>query len=242
MSCQLLNLVLEELQMNSLKQALQLLPYSLKTDPVVVAMYETVAIQLQEAYEDAHALADVKKVDQLPESMLDLIAYEKHVDFYDNQLSIVQKRKLIKSSISWHRKKGTRWAVERVVSIVYPNAKIQEWFEYDGEAYRFKVEVDEPFIASKDMKRLRAMIEATKNKRSWLEYVAIKLPQSKQIELESAHWHYPVYLPVCGTFHCDGLPGKENETTVELNKINYAYPVHLPVTGEIYTNEVMNEW
>lgn len=92
--------------MNSLKQSLQLLPYSLKKDPVVVAMYEAVSIQLHEAYEDAHALADVKKVDQLPESMLDLIAYEKHVDFYDNHLTIVQKRELIKSSISWHRKKG----------------------------------------------------------------------------------------------------------------------------------------
>lgn len=242
MSYQLLNLVLEELQMNSIKHALQLLPYSLKTDPVVVAMYEAVAIQLQEAYEDAYALADVKKVDQLPESMLDLIAYEKHVDFYDNNLSTFQKRELIKSSISWHRKKGTRWAVERVVSIVYPNAKIQEWFEYDGEAYRFKVEVDEPFIASKDMKRLRAMIEATKNKRSWLEYVAIKLRQSHHMELESNHWQYPVYLPICGTLHCDGVPGNSNDSSIELHKVHYTYPVHLPIAGEIYPNEVMSEW
>lgn len=228
--------------MNNLEEVLKLLPSSLHSDPVVVAMYEAAALQLHEVYEEAHALADLVNVDNLPESMLDLIAYEKHVDFYDNELSVFQKRELIKSSISWHRKKGTRWAVERVVSIVYPNANVQEWFEYDGEKYRFKVEVDEPFIVGKDMKRLRAMIEATKNKRSWLEYIAIKLPQSKQIELESAHWQYPVYLPVCGTFHCDGLPGKADETTVELHKVNYSYPVHLPIAGEIYPNEVMNEW
>lgn len=228
--------------MNSLDQALQLLPYSLKKDPVVVAMYEAVAIQLHEAYEDARTLVDIVNVDKLPEFMLDLIAYEKHVDFYDNDLSITQKRELIKSSISWHRKKGTRWAIERVVSIVYPNANVQEWFEYDGEKYRFKVEVDEPFIVSKDMKRLRAMIEATKNKRSWLEYIAIKLPQTEFIELESNEYYYPVHLPVCGTFDCEGLPGTQQAANTEINKVTYNYPVQLPIAGEIYVNEVLNEW
>lgn len=228
--------------MTSLEQALKLLPISLTKDPVVIAMYEAAVIQLQEAYEEAHAVVDIVNVDKLPESLLDLIAYEKHVDFYDNELSLTQKRELIKSSISWHRKKGTRWAVERVVSIVYPNANVQEWFEYDGHKYRFKIEVDEPFIVSKDMKRLREMVEATKNKRSWLEYIAIKLPQTQYIELESAQYQYPVYLPICGTFHCEGAPGIKQSEELVLQTVNYTYPVHLPICGEIYANEVIDEW
>jgi len=220
----------------------KLLPYSLSQDPVLVAMFEAVVIQLKEAYDEADLLYDLVNIDKLPESLLDLIAYEKHVDFYDHQLTILQKQELIKSSISWHRKKGTRWAVERVVSIVYPNANVYEWFEYDGHKYRFKIEVDEPFIASKDMKRLRELVEATKNKRSWLEYIAIRMPQTHYIELDSDKYQYPVYLPICGTFRCEGMPSKSKEKTIELQNVNYTYPVYLPICGELYPSEVMVEW
>lgn len=220
----------------------KLLPYSLSQDPVLVAMFEALVIQLKEAYDEADLLYDLVNIDKLPEPLLDVIAYEKHVDFYDNQLTIEQKRELIKSSISWHRKKGTRWAVERVVSIVYPNANVYEWFEYDGHKYRFKIEVDEPFIASKDMKRLRELIEATKNKRSWLEYIAIKMPQTQYIELDSDQYHYPIYLPICGTFHCEGVPGAATDKALEMKSENYTYPVYLPICGEIHTNEVIDLW
>jgi len=220
----------------------KLLPYSLSQDPVLVAMFEALVIQLKEAYDEADLLYDLVNIDKLPEPLLDVIAYEKHVDFYDNQLTIEQKRELIKSSISWHRKKGTRWAVERVVSIVYPNANVYEWFEYDGHKYRFKIEVDEPFIANKDMKRLRELVEATKNKRSWLEYIAIKMPQTQYIELESDHFHYPIYLPICGTFHCEGVPGAATDKALEMKSENYTYPVYLPICGEIHTNEVIDLW
>ena len=220
----------------------KLLPYSLSQDPVLVAMFEALIIQLKEAYDEADLLYDLVNIDKLPEPLLDVIAYEKHVDFYDNQLTIEQKRELIKSSISWHRKKGTRWAVERVVSIVYPNANVYEWFEYDGHKYRFKIEVDEPFIASKDMKRLRELVEATKNKRSWLEYIAIKMPQTQYIELDSDQYHYPIYLPICGTFHCEGVPGAATDKALEMKSENYTYPVYLPICGEIHTNEVIDLW
>lgn len=220
----------------------KLLPYSLSQDPVLVAMFEALVIQLKEAYDEADLLYDLVNIDKLPEPLLDVIAYEKHVDFYDNQLTIDQKRELIKSSISWHRKKGTRWAVERVVSIVYPNANVYEWFEYDGHKYRFKIEVDEPFIASKDMKRLRELVEATKNKRSWLEYIAIKMPQTQYIELDSDQYHYPIYLPICGTFHCEGVPGAATDKALEMKSENYTYPVYLPICGEIHTNEVIDLW
>lgn len=220
----------------------KLLPYSLSQDPVLVAMFEALVIQLKESYDEADLLYDLVNIDKLPEPLLDVIAYEKHVDFYDKQLTIEQKRELIKSSISWHRKKGTRWAVERVVSIVYPNANVYEWFEYDGHKYRFKIEVDEPFIASKDMKRLRELVEATKNKRSWLEYIAIKMPQTQFIELDADQYHYPIYLPICGEIHCEGVPGATTEEAIEVKSENYTYPVYLPICGEIYTNEVIDLW
>lgn len=221
---------------------LKLLPYSLRQDPVFVAIAEAVEIQLKQAYQEAEALYNLVDIDNLPEALLDHLAYEKHVDFYEVDLPVEQKRELIKASIKWHRKKGTRGAVEDVVSIIYKNAQVFEWFEYGGEEYRFKIEVEEPFIANEDMKRLKKMVEATKNKRSWLEYVAVKMQQNQYIEIESNKSHYPVYLPICGEVYCEGMPGLGTIKNIEIKSNNFTYPVYMPICGEIYPNEVMDTW
>lgn len=221
---------------------LKLLPHSLRQDPVLVAIAEATEIQLKQAYQEAETIYNIIDIDKMPEELLDLLAYEKHVDFYEVDLLIEQKRGLVKASRKWHRKKGTRGAVEDVVSIIYKNAQVFEWFEYGGRKYRFKIEVDEPFVAREDMKRLRKMVEATKNKRSWLEYVAVKMPQKQYIELDSAQYHYPVYLPICGEVVCEGIPGAGTDKTIEIETKNYTYPVYLPICGEIYANEVMDTW
>ncbi|WKT76942.1 phage tail protein I [Lysinibacillus fusiformis] len=221
---------------------LKLLPRSLRQDPVLVAIAEAVEIQLKQAYQEAEDIYNLVDSDKVPESLLDLLAYEKHVDFYEVGLPVTQKRALVKASVKWHRKKGTRGAIEDVVSIIYKNAQVFEWFEYGGEEYRFKIEVEEPFIANEDMKRLKKMIEATKNKRSWLEYVAVKMQQTQYIELESNKSYYPVYLPICGELYCEGVPGIGSNKTVEIETKKYTYPVYMPICGEIYTNEVIDQW
>lgn len=162
--------------MNSLQDysILDLLPISLKKDPFIIALAEAIEIQLNEAYQDAMKLTNFNDVDNLPEPLLDYLAYQRHVDFYENDLSIDQKRKLIKNATMWHRKKGTPWAVEEVVSVVFNNAEAKEWFDYEGKPFFFRVETDDTLKQSTDLDRLVKMIDATKNKRSHLENVTIK--------------------------------------------------------------------
>ncbi|MFJ8100430.1 phage tail protein I [Lysinibacillus sp. NPDC096212] len=221
---------------------LKLLPHSLRQDSVLVAIAEAAEIQLKQAYQEAEAIYNLVDIDKMPEALLDLLAYEKHVDFYEVDLPVEQKRALVKASRKWHRKKGTRGAVEDVVSIIYKNAQVFEWFEYGGEEYRFKIEVEEPFIANEDMKRLKRMVEATKNKRSWLEYVAVKIKQTQYIEIESNKYHYPVYLPICGELYCEGMPGVSTNKNIELETENFTYPVYMPICGQIHPNEVIDTW
>lgn len=205
---------------------MKLLPISLQSDPVVVVMFEAAIIQLQELYDKAMMVVDFVNIDKLPEDLLDLIAFEKHVDFYDNDLTIEQKRELIKTSISWHRKKGTRWAVENVVSIVYKNAQVYEWFEYEGDPYFFCIYVDEPFIFAKDLKRLTNLIDATKNKRSWLEYIAIKLRQTDYLKLEHFSYSYPNYYEKCGELITYPIHGLGIGSVIGLPDLQYRYPVY----------------
>ncbi|BAQ11436.1 phage tail protein [Bacillus sp. OxB-1] len=149
---------------------LNLLPYSLIQDPVLVAIAEAAEIQLKEAYREAEALSNLVDTENVPEHLLDLLAYEKHVDFYDVSLPVEKKRAVVQASISLHRKKGTPLAVEKALSSIGIKNKVVEWFEYNGNPYHFIIVFgfdDETDRAAR--RRIKNIISPTKNTRSWLE-------------------------------------------------------------------------
>jgi phage tail P2-like protein len=145
----------------------RLLPDSLKNDPDAKAMMQVVSEQLQKIYVKILPYIGL----DIPANMLDLVAYEKHVDFYDVTLSEEQKRELIKKSKAFHKKKGTPAAVEEVVSTVYPGGKVTEWYEYGGQPFHFKVEVDSPIGVNIDLALLTKMIESVKRKTAVLDAI-----------------------------------------------------------------------
>ena len=73
----------------------------------------------------------------MPEAVIDLLAWQWHVDFYEPfkpNLSLQTKRELVKSSIRWHRKKGTPWAVKEILRQLGFKAELKEWFELPAGA------------------------------------------------------------------------------------------------------------
>lgn len=107
----------------------------------------------------------------IPEMLLDIIAKEEHVDYYDDRLSADQKRALIRSSWSVHRRKGTAQAIEDVVSIILDKAKIVEWFEYGGDPYHFRIEIDGPIRSERDLPSAFRAVEKNKRKSTRLESI-----------------------------------------------------------------------
>ncbi len=110
------------------------------------------------------------RIDELESELVDALAIALHVDYYDASLPIDKRRALVKNSTRWHMRKGTKGVVQEMVATVWDGCNVEEWFEYGGEPYYFRVvnitaaHVDEDVIR----KVLRA-IYATKNERSWLE-------------------------------------------------------------------------
>lgn len=148
----------------------QLLPDSLRQIPDVKALSQAISVVLQKKYQEEKQMINGGYKD----AAIDLLAWEKHVDFYDPSLSLEQKKKLVDEADEWHKRKGTPWAVEQVVSIIFQNAKVQEWFEYGGDPFRFRIETEQVFSSSDDLTRLLKLVDATKNKRSRLEEITIK--------------------------------------------------------------------
>lgn len=118
---------------------LDLLPQSLKQDPEVCAIAQALDPEFQEISATIVQTMVLHNVDNLPEDVLGLLAWQFHVDFYDPGLDIDQKRALVKSAIRRHRMKGTPAAVEELMQQVFGDGTVEEWFEYDGQPYHFRV-------------------------------------------------------------------------------------------------------
>ena len=114
------------------------------------------------------------RLDELPEVVIDLLAWQLHVDFYEPDLPLDTKRALIRNSIPWHRRKGTPYAVQEMVSTVLAEGKVYEWFEYGGDPYKFRVETTDTMPSNTAYSRLVNMVNAVKNTRSWLEEIIVR--------------------------------------------------------------------
>lgn len=153
---------------------LDILPPSIKRDPQVQALSAAFSPEYQEVSNAILQCILLARLDEQPEEVVDLLAWQLHVDYYEAEMPIEKKREMVRLSTPWHRHKGTPWAVEQAVSMIFQNAVVSEWFEYGGQPYYFRVETEQPFTADTDLNRLIKLINSAKNTRSWLENITIK--------------------------------------------------------------------
>ena len=118
-------------------------------------------------------------IDMLGSELINTLAIQMHCDFYDDTLPLAVRRNLVKNSIAWHRIKGTPAAVEQMIQTVYQTGVVEEWFDYGGEPFFFKVNLGDSQITTQKIKNLIKMINVSKNVRSWLEVLRF----SKSIDI-----------------------------------------------------------
>jgi phage tail P2-like protein len=119
------------------------LPPTLKADETMYALAKTIEAELKETIQLSRQNIIYARIDELPEALLDILAYDMHIDWYDSRYNVEAKRRIIKDSVKVHKRLGTKYAVEKALSDVFPqNSRVEEWFEYGGEPYRFRVIID----------------------------------------------------------------------------------------------------
>lgn len=81
----------------------------------------------------------LSRIDELPEPVLDLLAWQYHVDNYEPlSLPIEQKRAQVRDAILIHRKKGTPWALKQELKNIGFPVEIDE---DTGQPYIFDIKV-----------------------------------------------------------------------------------------------------
>lgn len=188
-----------------------ILPTSISEDEGVKGTADAVSEELT-AVTDLIPIALVySRINLLPEKILDLLAWQFHVDDYDDSARIEIKRKQVKTAIAVHRYKGTAYAVRLVVDGLAGGAKVREWPEYEGKPYHFRVEQMPDMVrCGEDVNALVRAIGSAKNVRSWLD----ELRWSRELEVRT---RYAIAAGVSKEIHV-GLPKINNVNAIQPNR------------------------
>ena len=147
----------------------------MQQDPTVIALCSSLNPQFQHLGEEVKACLIYSRVDYLNDNILDELAWQMHVDWYDSTASIDIKRNIIKNSLKVHQHRGTPYAVELVVQNYFGDGRVEEWFEYNGNPYMFKVVTSNASVTSELANQFTMAVNSVKNLRSHLEQIVIEL-------------------------------------------------------------------
>ena len=78
-------------------------------------------------------------IDTVAEEVLDALAVNWKIDWYDTGYDIEQKRRIVKTALNIRRTMGTAGAARTQADAIYPGTKLEEWFEYGGTHGRVNV-------------------------------------------------------------------------------------------------------
>lgn len=118
------------------------LPPALRGDESTGALAEATAEVLAERLAEIDRLRIIPNVDALEEGVLDILARDFKVDWWDPNFNLTEKRRTLKSSWRVHKTLGTKAAVDEAISAIYVNSSAKPWFEYGGEPYHFRFEIN----------------------------------------------------------------------------------------------------
>jgi phage tail P2-like protein len=109
--------------------------------------------------------------------LLPWLAWALSVDSWNADWPEAIKRVVIAESVVVHRHKGTIGALRRAIGALGHGIQVSEWHQYNGQVYRFRLDVELTDRGLTDAEQLEILLtaEQTKNARSWLESLTIYL-------------------------------------------------------------------
>ena len=152
-------------------------PPSITGDKNVKHLITAIDPELLNVSQDIREAFIISRLNELPEEVLDLLAWQWHVDFYDIAHTLEAKRAMVLKSISWHRKKGTRGAILEALEMLGVEAKFTSWQDLQDEGaqpYTFVIDAKltrdfwERVDWTKPTQTIRRAIEESKAARSWM--------------------------------------------------------------------------
>ena len=181
----------------------------LKSFPDVLTGAEAISMiasitaeELMELYEQHDLLAIFSKIDQLGDELLNILAKDFKIDWWDTEANLETKRKVFKNCFLIHRSLGTVKAVKQAISDAYTDSDISEWTDYGGKPYHFKILINRgnEFYSSDDFQMLKLRASYYTNVRSVLDSIKYSTERTVQLYIGCA-----VATGVIASYNVDGI-------------------------------------
>ena len=156
-------------------EMISVLPPILSSEPDIAAISYAYKMAMSKIIDLSATVSLYANIDQMDEDILDLMALEFRTQYYDENLPIEVKRRLVKNALGWYQKAGTLGAVRDLMQTVFGEGDIVEWFDYADPPYTpgtFEIEtgarITEELIAY-----FTNLIHRVKNARSHIRRITI---------------------------------------------------------------------
>lgn len=171
-------------------------------------------------------------LDHVDDDKLDFLAVESRVLFYNSDLAPDIKRSLIRNSIYWYMKLGTRQVMEELVDTVFgnDNTSVEEWYTYAGEPFHFRIAVG-TIVTQASIKEFLQYLNRVKNARSRLDYMVFQNGITLHIKQVSDYQDF-VYT-FCGEMECGAYP--DIEIGLQPQEINITLEGESGAGSTVYT-------
>lgn len=184
------------------------LPRTLAEQPWVQALAEASRKMRRRVMAYADRTRLFCDIDEASEEALDALAVELQTPLYKNDYPLTVKRQIVKNSMLYYIRSGTRGAVEELLADIYQVAEVEEWFEYGGEPNYFRVAIDISRttvpVAEMTPAELESWLYSVKRASSALESLSYMIRHAITIGCKvEAFLQSP---PECGTLECGTYP------------------------------------
>lgn len=184
------------------------LPKILAEQPWVQALAEASRKMRRRVMAYADRTRPFCDIDEASEEALDALAVELQTPLYKNDYPLTVKRQIVKNSMLYYIRSGTRGAIEELLADIYQGAEVEEWFEYGGEPNYFRVAIDISRttvpVAEMTPAELESWLYSVKRASSALESLSYMIRHAITIGCKvEAFLQSP---PECGTLECGTYP------------------------------------
>lgn len=157
-------------------QITDLLNNSMRYNPETISIGYAILQEKRRIMDMVSRTRTMSVIDLLREDVLDLLAVELRSPYYTEDLPIAKKREIIKNTLIWFSKAGTPAALEELISILFGQGEIVEWFNFTDPPYTpgtFDIATDAR-MTEDIVEQFLQIIRRVKNTRSHLRRVLVE--------------------------------------------------------------------
>lgn len=139
------------------------------------AMAYAVNRQLAQLLTYAEGVKIFVSLDKMPDAVLDVLAMELRLPYYDQSYTTEVKRELVKGGLEYWATAGTVESLSKILMNIFGDAEIEEWFEYGGAPGYFRILTANQNVTGETLDSFTKTAQDVKRLSAWLQEVMVDM-------------------------------------------------------------------